>query len=67
MKANNPTKIEISLRREDVDAVIREYEAAHPGKSFVDMTPREFADRMMAKLLASGWVSASIVTEEDPT
>jgi hypothetical protein len=37
-----------------IEAVMGEFEREHPGKSALrDMRPEEFADKMMAKILAT--------------
>ena len=43
--------VELKMREEDVEAVIKEFEAENPGKSAADMTGKEFADRLMAKMV----------------
>jgi hypothetical protein len=47
-----PRLIEIEVREDDVETVVNEYQADNPGKAACDMTPREFSDRMMKKILA---------------
>ena len=46
-----PIMVELKMREEDVEAVIKEFEAENPGKSAADMTGKEFADRLMAKMV----------------
>jgi hypothetical protein len=48
-----PVLIELEMRQEDVETVIREFQADNPGKAACDMTPVEFADRMMKKIMAT--------------
>jgi hypothetical protein len=43
----------LDLCESDVEAVIREFELEHPGKTARDMSPAEFADRVMKKIKAS--------------
>ena len=47
-----PTLIALDLREADVEAVMKEYEA-DTGKPAHEMDGREFADRMMKKILAT--------------
>jgi hypothetical protein len=51
--------VELEMRDADVEAVINEYQADNPGKAAADMTPKEFADRMLKKIMAT----ATIVEE----
>jgi hypothetical protein len=51
--AEKPVLVEFEISEADVEAVINEYQAANPGKAACDMTPEEFADRMMKKILAT--------------
>lgn len=48
--------VELEMREADVEAVIREFQTDNPGKAACDMTPEEFADRMMKKVLATATV-----------
>jgi hypothetical protein len=51
--AEKPMLVDLGISEADVEAVITEYQAANPGKAACDMTPEEFADRMMKKVLAT--------------
>jgi len=53
MTKEKPMLVELEMREADVEAVIIEYQAANPGKAACDMTPEEFADRMVKKILAT--------------
>lgn len=51
-----PILVELEMREDHVEAVIAEYQADNPGKAACDMPPKEFADRMMKKILATATV-----------
>jgi hypothetical protein len=51
--SEKPVVIELEMREADVEAVINEYQTDNPGKAARDMTPEEFAQRMMRKILAT--------------
>jgi hypothetical protein len=53
-----PTAVEIEVSEAMVEAVLAEYERDNPGQTAQAMTSEEFADRMMAKIIAG----AKIVT-----
>jgi hypothetical protein len=48
-----PVLVELEMREEDVEAVINEFQADNPGKAACDMSNKEFADRMMKKIMAT--------------
>jgi hypothetical protein len=52
--------VELEMRESDIEAVVKEFEAENPGKTARDLEPKEFADRMLKKIMAT----ATIVEEE---
>lgn len=46
-------KVSISITPAMIEAVMTEWEAAHPGRNAREMTSKEFGDRMMEKIYAS--------------
>jgi hypothetical protein len=54
--------VELEMRDSDVEAAMNEFEADNPGKSALDMGPKEFADRMMKKIMAT-----ATIVEKEPT
>lgn len=45
--------IELQLGPAMIEEVMREWEREHPGRDASEMTSKEFADRMMAKMFAT--------------
>jgi hypothetical protein len=56
MTTEKPLLVELEMREADVEAVFLEYQAANPSKTPRDMTPDEFAERMLKKILATATV-----------
>jgi len=48
--------IESAFSVEMIERVMREWEEEHPGQRAVEMSPEEFADRMMTEIKASARV-----------
>ena len=42
--------MKVTIDKQMTEAVIAEFEAENPGKSFYEMSSAEFADRMMKKI-----------------
>lgn len=51
--------VELEMSENDIAAVIKEFEADNPGKTARDLNAKEFADRMLKKIMAT----ATIVEE----
>lgn len=45
--------VELQIGADMLEQVMKEYEAENPGRTAIEMTPKEFADRMMAKTMAT--------------
>jgi hypothetical protein len=45
--------VQIEISKDMIEQVMREWESEHPGCLVIDMSPDEFADRMMKKIMAS--------------
>lgn len=50
---DKPVLVELEVREEDIEAVMTEFEADNPGRTARDMTPKEFSDRMMKKIMTT--------------
>jgi predicted secreted Zn-dependent protease len=50
---SKPPQVQIDMSEDMVEAVMREWELEHPGRTAREMTSGEFADRMMEKVVAS--------------
>ena len=43
----------MTISQDDVETIIIDWEESHPGRSVLEMTPKEFADECMKRLKAS--------------
>ena len=48
-----PSIIQIDLSAASIEEVMREWEREHPGRDATEMSSKEFADRVMAKMMDS--------------
>ena len=57
--------MKVTIDKAMTEAVLAEFEADNPGKSFYEMSSAEFADRMMKKIKAGPESDAALAPEQD--